>query len=402
MRVPLKLIQCQNCMSIAFSRSMRSFAASNFRGASIGIFTLAVVLAVWTFWGFWARVSLYEVTDTARLEVEYAAHPIEAHVSGRIVNNYLRLGERVEAGQVLVELDANTERLELAEEQTQPLALESQVAALRSEVRTEEAALNDARQTARAALDESRAKLREAEEAARFAHLEVERLTPLRTGGFISDLEFLRSKSEAQKRDAAAESARLAVVRLDQEHRTIGRDRQARLDRLKGEITRAENQMFTDTATIRKLENEIVKRRIEAPVSGRIGEVAEQLPGSFVTAGSKLGAIIPDGGLKVVAYFPAQSALGRIQPGQVGRLRLDGFPWSQYGSLAATVTSVGGEAKDGRVRVELQVSANQSSLIPVQHGLPGTVEIELKKVSPFMLVLQALEKTFITPKPLAK
>ena len=389
-------------MSIAFSRSMRSFYASNFRGAIIGIVTLAVVLGAWAFWALRSRVSLYEVTEKARLEVEYAAHPIEAHVPGRIVKNYLVVGERVEAGQVLVELDASTERLQLAEEQTQPLALESQLAALRSEVQSQQQALDDARRTARAALDEARAQFREAEEAARFAHLEVERLTPLRAGGFISDLEFLRTKSEAQKRDAAAESARLAVDKLEQEHRTIGRDRQTSIERLKGEIARAESSMFTDQATIKKLEHEIAKRQIEAPVSGRIGEVGEQHPGTFVAAGTKLGAIIPDGGLKVVAYFPPQSALGRIQPGQVGRLRLDGFPWSQYGSLLATVTTVGGEAKDGQVRVELQINPHQASRIPVQHGLPGTVEIEVKKVSPLMLVLQTLERVLNAPRQLAE
>jgi membrane fusion protein (multidrug efflux system) len=190
---------------------------------------------------------------------------------------------------------------------------------------------------------------------------------------------------------------RLAVVKLEQEHRTVGRDRQAQLERLKGEIARVESQMFTDKSTLKKIEHEIDKRRIEAPISGRIGEVAEQRSGTFVEAGSKLGAIIPDGGLRVVAYFPPQSALGRIQPGQEARLRLDGFPWAQYGSLAATVITVAGEAKDGHVRVELLLRADQASAIPLQHGLPGIVEVEVKKISPLRLALQALEKNFVAP-----
>lgn len=385
-------------MPIAFSRSMRSFDASDFRGPILSIAVVAIILGGWFLWALRARVSLYEVTDTARLEVERAAYPIEAQVAGRVVKNYLVLGQRVEAGQLLVELDDASERFQLAEEQTQPLALESQLAALRSEVAAGEQALNQARLTAGAALDQARAQFRESEEAARFAHIEEERLTPLRASGIISELEFLRIKSEAQKRDAAADSARLAVARLEQEHRTIGRDRQAQLERLKGEITRVESRLFTDKATIRKMEHEISKRRIEAPVSGQIGEVAEQHPGTFVEAGAKLGAIIPDGGLKVIAYFPPQSALGRIQPGQPALIRLDGFPWSQYGSLAATVKTVAGEAKDGRVRVELQMR-NQVSAIPLQHGLPGTVEIEVKKISPLMLALHALEKTLIASQP---
>lgn len=375
-------------MSIAFSRSMRLFDASDFRGPILSIVIALILLGGWFLWAWRARISLYEVVNTARIEVEHAAYPIEAQVSGRVVKNYLVLGQRVTAGQLLVELDDSSEQLKLAEQQTQPLARESQVASLHSEIAAGEKALNEARQTAKAALDQARAQLREAEEAARFAHIEEERLSPLRANGIISELELLRLKSETQKRDAAAAAARLAVVRLEQEHRTIGRDREVQLERLKSEIARVESQKFTDQATIKKMEHEVGIRRIEASVSGQVGEVTEQHPGTFVAAGAKLGAIIPEGGLKIVAYFPPESALGRIQPGQPALLRLDGFPWGQYGSLAATVTTVAGETKDGRVRVELQMDHDQVSSIPLQHGLPGSVEIEVRKVSPLMLVLE--------------
>lgn len=375
-------------MSIAFSRSMRLFDASDLRGPILSIVVAAIVLGGWFVWAWQTRVSLYEVATTARLEVEHAAYPIEAQVSGRVVNNNLVLGQHVQAGQLLIELDDSSEKLKLAEQQAQPLARESQVAALRSEIAAGEKALNEARQTASVALDQARAQLREAEEAARFAHIEEERLSTLRASGLISELELLRLKSETQKRDAAAASARLAVDKLEQEHRTIGRDREAQLERLKGEITRIEGQRFTDQATIKRMEHEIGNRRIEAAVSGQIGEVTEQHTGTFVQAGAKLGAIIPEGGLKIVAYFPPASALGRIQPGQPASLRLDGFPWGQYGTLAATVTTVAGETKDGRVRVELQMLRDQVVAIPLQHGLPGTVEIEVRKVSPLMLVVE--------------
>jgi multidrug resistance efflux pump len=367
---------------------MRLFDVSDFRGPILSIVVAVIVLGAWFVWALRARVALYEVANTARVEVEHAAHPIEAQVSGRVVRNHLAVGQYVKAGQLLVELDDASERLELAEQQTQPLARESQLIALRSEIAASQKALDEARQTASAALDQARAQLKEAEEAARFAHLEEDRLSPLRANGIISELEFLRLKSETQKRDAAAASARLAVVRLEQEHRTIGRDREAQLERLNGEITRVESQIFTDRATIKKMEHEIGNRRILAPVSGQIGEVTEQHPGTFVAAGAKLGAIIPEGGLKIVAYFPPESALGRIQPGQPALLRLDGFPWGQYGSLAATVSTVAGEAKDGRVRVELRMLRDQISAIPLQHGLPGAVEIEVRKVSPLMLVVE--------------
>ena len=89
------------------------------------------------------------------------------------------------------------------------------------------------------------------------------------------------------------------------------------------------------------------------PSSGRRRRAL--LRDQFVRAGDKLGAIIPDGGLRAIAEFAPSSALGRIQTGQRARFRLDGFPWTEYGQLEATVSRVASEPRQGVVRVELIV-----------------------------------------------
>jgi membrane fusion protein (multidrug efflux system) len=78
-------------------------------------------------------------------------------------------------------------------------------------------------------------------------------------------------------------------------------------------------------------------------------------------------------------------------------MRLDGFPWTQYGTIAATVTSVASEVRDGRVRVELTVHPNPASPIPFQHGLPGSVEVEVEHVSPATLLLRVAGKLLAKP-----
>ena len=384
-------------MSIAFPRSMRSLQASSFQLALWLMLIVTIVLGAWIVWAIRAQVSLYEVADSARLEVEYAAHPIEAQVAGRVHANHLILGERVRVGQVLIELDADTEHLQLAEEQTQPQALRSQLASLRSEVDVTERALNEAKQTAVASLDEAQARLREAEEAAHFARIEAERLETLRVSGVISELESMRAMSEARRREATADSLRLALKRLEQEHRTTESDRRSKLEALRGEIRRIEGQLVTDEATIRRMQYEVEKRLVQAPVSGRIGQTIELRPGTNIEKGTKLGVIIPDGGVRVIAYYSPQAALGRIQPGQVARVRLEGFPWSQYGSLEASVATVAGEPENGRVRVELEIHPDQSSQLPLQHGLPATVDIEVRKATPLMIVMQRLGKMLNIP-----
>jgi multidrug efflux pump subunit AcrA (membrane-fusion protein) len=150
-------------------------------------------------------------------------------------------------------------------------------------------------------------------------------------------------------------------------------------------------------AMIRRLRHEVERRLIRAPVSGRVGESAEVRVGAVVRAADRLGAVVPPGRPRVVALFPAAAA-GRIHSGQPARIRLEGFPWMQYGTLAATVADVGNEPSEGRIRVELTLAPEQPSSIPLEHGLPGSAEIEVERASPAVLVLRAAGQ-FLTVNP---
>ena len=78
-----------------------------------------------------------------------------------------------------------------------------------------------------------------------------------------------------------------------------------------------------------------------------------------------------------------------MQAGQPARVRLHGFPWTEYGSLLARVSAVSSEVRDGVVRVELAVDRLPASL-PMTHALPGSVEIEVERVRPAALVFRTL------------
>ena len=73
------------------------------------------------------------------------------------------------------------------------------------------------------------------------------------------------------------------------------------------------------------------------PVGGRHFE-HERPPGTLIQPGEPLATIVPSGEPRAVAHFPPV-VIGRIQPGQRARLRLAGFPWTQYGTVPATVAS---------------------------------------------------------------
>jgi len=376
-------------VSTPFARTLRSLEADAFRPSLIGMLLVAALLLAWLAWFVLAEVSVYAVSQTARLEADIASHPIDAPALGRIVSTRLLLGREVEAGEVLVELDADAQRLQLEEERSRLAGIGPQIDAVGAEIAAEERGLGEERGAGSAALAEARARSREAEAVAGIADQESQRAQSPHHAGSVSDLDLLRVKGEAERRRAAAESLRLAVSRSEREQQTRASDRQARIESLRRESARLTGLKATTASAIQRLSNEIERRSIRAPIAGRLGEVAELRAGAVVEEGAKLGAIVPSGKLRVVGEFLPPDAIGRIRPGQKARLRLEGFPWMQYGSLEAGVSSVGSEVRDGRVRVELAISEDPSSRIPVQHGLPGSVEVEVERVSPAALVLRA-------------
>ncbi len=371
---------------------MRALEVDGCSRSVAGLLLSIALLGGWVAWGCLARVAVYEVTQSARLEVDRAVHPIATPLAGRVAATHLVVDQEVQVGEVLVELDVEAQRLQREEARVRLAALADQLVARRRELAAEEAALQGERQAARLALDEARARHHEAKVAAGSAEAEAELYTRLQARGLAARLDLMRSQAEVQKRWGAVDTLRLTVSRLEGEQQTRARDRLARLEQLKREVVQLEGERAVATVTLERLGHEIEQRRIRAPVTGRLGEVANLQPGTVVHAGDTLGVVLPPSTLRVVAYFPPAAALGRLHPNQPARLRLAGFPWTQYGSLAATVARVAHEARNGQIRVELSILPDPVSVIPLQHGLPGTVEVEVERVAPMTLVLRAIGK----------
>lgn len=283
-------------------------------------------------------------------------------------------------------------RLQGEEERARLVALTAQLQAYDEELSAEDAAWHAEQQAAQAARDEAHARQREAEVIARVAHEEAEVVTLLPTQDFADQLEVIRSRAEVPRRQAAVDTLNLVVKRLEGEQQVRERDRLARRARLRREAVRLEGERTTAAATLARLTSEAEKRRIRAPIAGRLGEVATLQVGAVVREGDVLGVVLPPGALRVVAAFPPPVALGRLYPGQPAHLRLTGFPWTQYGSLAATVTTVAHERRDGQVRVELDLVPDMAFPIPLQHGMPGTLEVEVERVAPAILLLRSIGK----------
>jgi len=370
---------------------MRALDADGLSPALLGVVLVAGLAGVWSAWLVAARVPVYQLSEAARLEVE-RIHPVASPVSGRVVSTSLAVGRDVQQGDVLLEIDANRERLETDEQRTLLTSLAGEIAGVGREASAIQGALDETRRASRAALAEAEQRISGAEAASRAAQDKFTRTMQLEKLGLVSAAEAEVVRSDAQGRRAELQALRAGVDRLRAEQIAAEREQRGRLASLERERVGLEGQRAAMSSSVERHETEAERRRIRASVSGKIAEATAIQIGAVVREGDRLASIIPQGEVRAVAEFSAPS-LGRVKPGQPARLRLEGFPWTQYGYVDATVTSVASETRDQRVRVELAIRPSATSRIPLQHGMPGAVEIEVERVAPLALLARSLGQT---------
>jgi membrane fusion protein (multidrug efflux system) len=382
-------------MASGFFRSRRLLERDDFRAWRLSVMVAIGVLCTWVLWLFLARVAVYRVSDAARLESGGAAYQVQAPVAGRVVSSILSLGLQVEKGRVLVQLEDEAEQRQLQEERTALTVIAPQLEAIRDQIKAEEAAQAASEETARVALNQARTQLHGATEALQYAEDKARRYEQGR--GAVAEIDLLKAQAEAQERRTAVDNEGLEIARLERDQVTQERDRTAHIDDLQKQARELEGEVDTKAATVRRLEYESERRKIRAPITGSLAEVGTPRVGTIVREGELLASIVPSRTIYAVAEFVPSEALGHIRPGQRAWIRLKGFPWTEYGSLEATVVSVASEIRDGSIRVEFTVAPNPTSAVPIQHGLPGMVEVETERVSPATLVLRAAGQLLAKP-----
>lgn len=372
-------------MPVTFSRTLRSLQRDQPRPL---LWMVLLVMTAWAAWMLVAQVPVYETTRQARIEVSRAAYPLAALVDGRIVSTDLNLGEEVQAGQSLVQLDSTSAQLAMSESLAKVAALQNRSTAIEREIVAERETLAALRDARKKGVEERQAQIAGAEVRLKLSSEDAEIARRLNKSKATSDSELRKVESKVAENNAALIEAKAVLARTQLDRLTEESQCNTRIVRLEREAVELHGQVEIEQAALVRHQQAIKDRTIVAPVSGRLDEVGSLRVGSVVTAAQKLAVVVPRGEPRVVAHFPVV-VVGRIQEGQSARLRLDGFPWTQYGTVPADVSEVGTEPNDGLIRVELTLLPNLDSDVPIEHGLTGSVEIEVETSSPAALVLRA-------------
>ncbi|MCY1082364.1 HlyD family secretion protein [Archangium lansingense] len=369
-----------------FPRTLRTLLR---RQGRLALWLLPVgLIAVWGSWFLLARVTVYERSVQARLELHREVYAIDAPADGRVVGTQLELHRSVHAGDVLVELEHDQQARQVAEAEAVLQGLGPQLEAARAELEAEQSGLVEQKGQGAAGVEEAQARLTDAEAVARRARKEAASFEQLWQRGVVSEMEWSRVRTELERSLAAEQAARASLMRVRSEGTMQSTDRRTRIAALLGEIARLEAEEGVARANLERLREELDRRVVRAPAEGILGETSSIRVGTQVKAGDPIATVVAGGPVRIVAQFSPE-ALGRIRAGQSARMQLEGFSWTEFGMLEATVVAVASEAREGLVRVELSVDELPAG-IPLEHGLPGNVDISVGRSTPLQLVLRAM------------
>ncbi len=352
----------------------------------LGRTTGAVLVALFNAALLWATFGQVDIHATAQGRIIPAGKtkPVAAPESGTVAAIHVKDGDRVTAGQVLIELDrtgSEADTARLARERLEQVVTAARLRALlRGSDRLELPAgvkappdllavhqaelahkLADYRSTIGALereRDERRADMRAAEaEIARLRQtvpLLAERAR-IRGGlaekGLSSKLDYLQVQQDLVDRRQELEGAthklteaRAAVDNVAE--RLKQADGQFRAESF-GQLADAEQKAASLAQDLAKARDRDRLLRLTAPVDGVVQQLAVNAPGAVVTLGAPVLMVVPDDvGIAVEAALPNKDA-GFVLPGQKVAIKVEAFPFTRYGTVPGEVTLVSSDAVQG-------------------------------------------------------
>ena len=119
--------------------------------------------------------------------------------------------------------------------------------------------------------------------------------------------------------------------------------------------------------------------QVIAPAAGRLEMLGEVVEGQYVQPGQELFALMPAHGTYTgLVKAPAQG-YGKIAPGQRVRIRLDNFPYHQYGLVEGEVARIAALPEEKFYRVEVDLPAGLRTQygheLPFSPHMTGSAEV---------------------------
>jgi hemolysin D len=252
------------------------------------------------------------VLASGELQPLGAERPVKAPFAGVVKDIVAKEGQKVRMGDTLVRFDA-----EVSRKRKETLETQTRLESKRFE---EESRSIEARK--RGLLE----RLNGLQRTLTTENGIYQNIIPLAEIGAMQQTELLRQRNRVEQLDS---EVRVAATDLE--------EIEAQLVKLKQESLR---EMSNLERQLVEVEDTISKEMLTAPVAGIVYGMVPSSPGYAAAAGETLVNVVPGGELEA-KIFITNKDVGFMRPGMKAQVRVDAFPYTQFGSIPGTLKSVG-------------------------------------------------------------
>ena len=241
-----------------------------------------------------------------------AERPVKAPFAGVIKDIVVKEGQKVIAGDTLLKFDADVSR-------KRKETLETQI---KLEMKRFEEESRAVKARKRGVVE----RLKGINRSLKTESSIYENILPLAEIGAMQQTEVLRQRNK--------------VEQLDSEVQQTGAD----LEEVEAQLNKLEQESLREISDLERqlveVEDTIIKEKLSAPVSGIVFGMVPSSAGYAASAGETLVKVVPGGEIEAKIYITTKD-VGFIKTGMKAQIRVDAFPYTQFGSITGALKSVG-------------------------------------------------------------
>ena len=375
-------------------------------GARMIIVAAAAAVAVFLLWASLAQVDEVtrgegKVIPSSKLQIITAADP------ATVSELFVRSGQRVHKGQLLVRLDSPENESQLGQLQAETESLQARAsrlsaegglgtgaacagsdcagqealrAARQSALRSKVAAANATADQARREAGEAAATINSLQNSLALAQKQVAMIEPLAAKNIVPQTDLLDKRREVvdiQGRIAAAREqqgrAMAAVREAEAQASQAGFEfMQQALD----ERSQVKVKIAINEQSLRGAEGKANRTEIRSPVEGVVNDVQVTTIGAYVQPGQKIMEVVPFGDKLLVETRVRPGDIAFIKVGDRALVKVTAYDFSIYGGLDGRVVQVSADSiydeKEKEAYFTVIVETDKSYLTSLGHPLPIT------------------------------
>lgn len=390
------------------------------RGGQLIIWMTLLLTVLLLFWMYVSEID--EITrGTGKVIPSSQLQVVQNLEGGILAETFVREGEVVTKGQLLMRLDekrfsapyqesrlkylsllAKAARLK-AETEGVAVAMPAEVGKERPEIADRENQLFVARKnklaTSLAILEEQELqrkqelvemedKLRELEQRFRLLKKEIDLTRPLVGQGAVSEVEILRLEREASSMQGEMSGLRLAIPRAKSkivEARKVVDDEKLNFtNTAKNELNEVQTELEGLSASTPALADRLDRTSVRSPVHGTVKQILVNTVGGVIQPGMNLIAIVPLEDSLLVETQIKPSDIAFLRPKQRAMVKFTAYDFTIYGGLEAELELISADSitdEKGnsyylvRVRTKKNFLESRNGQLPIIPGMVATVDI---------------------------